>query len=146
MTLLPPKKIYLIGALKNWGIVDLANQLETQGFSVFADWLTPGPEADKYLLEYAKLRGWSYKQTLSSYAATHTFDFDKTHIDLCDLAIMVLPCGKSAHMELGYVRGCGKPGYILFDKEPDRFDLMYRFATDVFFAPEDLFRTLNQFR
>ena len=138
------KSIYLIGALKNWDIVTLANELEHAGFDVFADWITPGPEADTYLLKYAKLRGWSYKQALNSSAATHVFEFDKYHIDRCDIVVMVMPAGKSGHLELGYARGCGKPGYILFDKEPERFDVMYKFATDIFFDKAKLIEELRR--
>ena len=138
------KSIYLIGALKNWDIVTLANELEEEGFDVFADWITPGPEADTYLMQYAKLRGWNYKQALNSHAAQHVFEFDKSHIDRCNIVVMVMPAGKSGHLELGYARGCGKPGYILFDKEPERFDLMYNFATDVFFNKESLIEELRR--
>lgn len=136
------KSIYLAGSLKNWDILDLSNELTEQGFEVFSEWLTPGPDADVHLLKYAKLRGWSYKQALNSYAAKHTFEFDKTHIDRCDILVMCMPCGKSAHLELGYVIGQGKPGYILFDQEPERFDVMYRFATDVFFDKKELIESL----
>jgi hypothetical protein len=138
------KSIYIIGALKNWAIVDLANELQALGFDVFADWITPGPDADAFLLKYAKLRGWSYKQALNSYAATHVFEFDKSHIDRCDLVIMCMPAGKSGHLELGYARGCGKPGYILFDEIPSRFDVMYRFATDIFFDKAELIAELRR--
>jgi hypothetical protein len=138
------KSIYIIGALKNWDIIPLAIDLETAGFEVFTDWITPGPEADTYLLKYAKMRGWSYKQALNSYAASHVFEFDKSHIDRCDIAVMVMPAGKSGHLELGYARGCGKPGYILFDQEPERFDVMYKFATDIFFHQVDLIHELRE--
>ena len=127
------KSIYIIGALKNWKVVDLAVELEQLGFEPFADWITPGKDADQYLLKYAKRRGWNYKQALDSYAARHSFEFDKLHIDRCDAAVMLMPSGRSAHLELGYVCGCGKPGYILFDKEPARLDIMYQFATEIFF-------------
>jgi len=140
-----PKTIYLAGALKNWEIVTLAVELEKLGFEVFADWMTPGPEADSFLLEYAKLRGWSYKQTLASHAATNTFDFDKKHIDASDIVVMVMPAGKSAHLEIGYARGKDKPGYILFDKEPERVDIMYKFATDIFFNKVDLIHELRRY-
>jgi nucleoside 2-deoxyribosyltransferase len=137
------KTIYIIGALKNWDVVTLANELEALGFEAFADWITPGPEADAYLLKYAKLRGWSYKRALASHAARHVFEFDKFHIDRSDIVIMLMPAGRSGHLELGYARGCGKPGYILFDKEPERLDIMYLFATDVFFNKADLIETLK---
>jgi len=137
------KSVYIIGALKNKNIPAVATQIEKAGFEVFADWFTPGPEADQFLLKYAKERGWSYRQALDSYAARNTFEFDKAHLDRCDAAVLVAPAGKSAHLELGYVRGQGKPGYVLFDKEPERFDVMYRFVSDIFFSVEDLIVGLN---
>jgi hypothetical protein len=60
------------------------------------------------------------------------------------MVIMLMPCGKSGHLELGYVRGCGKPGYILFPKEPKRLDVMYQFATDLFFNTNDLIKELRK--
>lgn len=137
-------RIYLIGALKNRGIVNVANDLTKQGFEVFADWMCPGPDADTYLLEYAKNRGWSYKQALQSFAARNAFEFDKVHIDRAHAVVLVMPAGKSAHLELGYARGTGKPGFILFDQEPERFDVMYQFATDVFFNQAELIEALRK--
>lgn len=130
--------IYIIGSLRNPSIITLANELEKLGFDAFADWMSAGPEADNFLRDYHKERGLTYKQTLQSYAAKHIFEFDVKHINRCDAAIMVMPCGRSGHLELGFVRGCGKPGYILFDTEPDRIDIMYQFATDIFFSKDDL--------
>lgn len=137
------KSIYIIGALKNREIMNLANEIRVLGFDVFDDWLTPGPEADSFLLQYEKNRNHSYKEALRGYAAQHIFYFDKKHIDRCDMAIMVMPCGKSGHLELGYVLGCGKKGFILFESEPERMDLMYNFASDVFFNKQDLFAALR---
>ena len=139
-----PKSIYIIGALKNRAIMELANELRTAGFDAFDDWLTPGPEADSFLLEYEKKRGRNYKEALKGHAAQHCFTFDKKHIDRCAMAVMVMPAGKSGHLELGYVIGQGKKGYILFDQEPDRMDIMYNFATDIFFSREELIQRLKE--
>jgi hypothetical protein len=137
------KSVYLIGALKNSQIPVLGNELRALGLDVFEDWFSPGPDTDTYLYEYEKQRGHNYKQALKGYAAQHNFTFDKFHLDRCDGAIMYMPCGKSGHLELGYVLGCGKPGYILFDAEPERMDIMYNFATDVFFNKQELFNHLE---
>jgi nucleoside 2-deoxyribosyltransferase len=74
------------------------------------------------------------------------FEFDKFHLDRCDAAVLLMPAGKSAHLELGYMRGKGKPGFILFDEEPERYDVMVKFATDIFFKKEDLFECLSMFK
>ena len=138
--------IYIIGALNNWAIPDIANELTERGHEVFSDWITPGPEADTYLLKYAKIRGWSYKQALASYAAKHVFEFDKFHLDRCDMAVAIAPFGKSAMLELGYTIGKGKPGYIYFTEEPERFDVMFQFATDIFFSKEELYNAVGSFK
>ena len=138
------KSIYLLGALKNREIMALGERLRAEGFDVFDEWLSPGPDADAFLLEYAKFRNLTYKEALNTYAAKQVFEFDKSHIDRCDIGIMVMPCGKSGHLELGYMIGCGKPGYILFDQEPDRMDVMYQFATDIFFDVEELIVELKK--
>jgi hypothetical protein len=127
------KKIYIIGALKNNEITNIAEELRKINnknieYDVFDQWITPGPDADQYLFEYSKKRGWNYKEALTCDAARNNFDFDKRHIDSADIVIMVMPAGKSAHLELGYSIGKGKEAHILFDKEPERFDLMYNFV------------------
>lgn len=134
--------IYLIGALKNDNVPILANDLRKIGFDVFDDWFTPGPEADSYWQKYSIGRGQSYSEAIKGYAAQHIFEFDKHHLDRCDAAVMLMPAGKSGHIELGYTLGRGKPGYILFDKEPERYDVMYAFATGVFFKKNDLLEEL----
>jgi hypothetical protein len=55
----------------------------------------------------------------------------------------VYPAGKSGHLELGYAIGAGKPGFILLEGEPDRFDVMLNFATGVFDKKEQLFESLS---
>jgi len=113
-------------------------------YDVFDQWITPGPEADQFLFQYAKQRGWGYKEALTYHAAKNNFDFDKRHIDSSDIVIMVMPAGKSAHLELGYSIGMGKEAHILFDVEPDRFDLMYNFVPpeNIHFSVDELLTRL----
>jgi len=59
------------------------------------------------------------------------------------VGVLVLPAGKSGHLELGYMIGQGKPGYILLDGEPERFDVMYNFATGVFTNLSDLLKVIG---
>lgn len=140
------KKIYIIGSLRNKKIPLIAKQLRKAlpKVEVFDDWFSPGPEADDFWRSFEKKRGSNYKQALSNYAAKHVFEFDKHHIDESDIVVMVMPAGKSGHLELGYALGQGKKGYILFDKEPKRWDVMYQFATDIFFNIESLIDTLKK--
>lgn len=132
-------KIYLIGSLRNEKINTIASKLRDAGHEVFDDWFAAGPEADDYWQKYEIAKGNNYKQGLAGYAAKHVYEFDKFHLDRNDIAVLALPAGKSGHLELGYMIGKGKLGYILFDETmPDRWDVMYQFATGVFFTLDSL--------
>lgn len=138
------KSIYLIGSLRNPAVPDLAEQLRQLDFDVFDDWMAAGPEADDFWQKYENYRGRSFDEALAGHAAQHVFQFDKFHLDRCDAAILLLPAGKSGHLELGYMIGSGKLGFILMDKEPERYDVMYNFAVGVFFNREKMFDRLKK--
>jgi hypothetical protein len=136
-------KLYLIGSLRNPEVPLLANRIRDIGFDVFDDWFAAGEAADTAWREYELTRGHSYAEALRGYAARHVFDFDYHHLNESDAAVLLLPAGKSGHLELGYIRGQGKPGYVLFDAVPERWDVLYQLATDVFFEQEALFGALT---
>jgi nucleoside 2-deoxyribosyltransferase len=136
----------LIGSLRNEKVPETANILEAEGFEAFDSWFSPGPEADDFWRKYEKARGRTYAQALKSYAGQHVFEFDKYHIDRCDIGVLLMPAGKSGHLEFGYMLGTGKPGFILFEEEPERWDVMYQFATGIFFSLEDLLKELENLK
>lgn len=138
------KSVYVIGSLRNPKIPKFAQGLRQAGFAAFDSWYAPGPKADDYWRDYTKARGLSYKEALQDWSAKHVFEFDKFHLDRCDVAVLLMPGGKSAHLELGYMIGKGKKGFILFDKEPKRYDVMVQFATDIFFKEVDLINALRK--
>jgi nucleoside 2-deoxyribosyltransferase len=124
------KSIYLIGSLRNARVPAIATLLrDDYSFDVFDDWYGAGHEADDMWQKYEDARGRNYREALAGHAAQHIFNFDRTHIQRCDAVMLVLPAGKSGHLEFGFARGLGKPGVILLDDgEPERFDVMYNFA------------------
>ena len=122
------KQIYVIGSLRNKNIPVVAKELRTLNFTVFDDWFSPGPEADDFWRKFEKVRGSTYKEALSSYAATHVFEFDKHHIDKSDIGVLLMPAGKSGHLELGYMIGQGKTCFMVFEEEPERWDVMVQFT------------------
>jgi nucleoside 2-deoxyribosyltransferase len=127
-----PESLYLIGSLRNENVTALASRLRLLGIDVFDDWMSAGPEADDFWKKYEQDRKHSYQEALQGHAARHVFEFDKYHLDRCDAALLVLPAGKSGHLELGYVAGSGKPTYILLDEADVRWDVMYQFADKIF--------------
>ena len=138
--------IYLIGSLRNPEIPNIANKLRKYGIDVFDSWYAAGPIADDCWRDYEKGKGLSYLEALKHYAAQHVFCFDKKYLDQCSGAILATPAGKSGHLELGYMIGQGKPGYILMHEEPERFDVMYNFATAVFYSIDKLVAAIQGLR
>lgn len=135
--------IYLIGSLRNPQVPQLANYLRNQGFEVYDDWFSDGKEADEEWYRYEQLRGRRFIEAINGWHARQVFQFDKTHIELAKSVVLMMPAGKSAHLELGWAIGQGKKGYVLFDKEPERFDIMYRFADGIFDTREGLLYQLK---
>jgi nucleoside 2-deoxyribosyltransferase len=131
--------IYLIGSLRNPAIASVAEAVEhVLGCECFASWAAASPTADDAWRDYERARGNTYEEALRGHAATHVFDFDREHIERADAGLLVLPAGRSGHLELGFMLGQGKPGWILRD-DPERWDVMYRFATGVAPTREALF-------
>jgi hypothetical protein len=135
--------IYLIGSLRNPAIPELAEVLRTHSLEVFDDWHAAGPRADDHWQEYETHRGRSYGEALKGAAAVSVFRFDKLHLDKADTVVLVMPAGKSGHLEFGYSVGMGKRGIVFFDKEPERWDVMYQFASAVCFGEQELINALR---
>lgn len=140
------KTLYIIGSLRNPMIPEIAVKLRELDFDVFDDWFSPGPEADDWWKKYEESRGRNYKEALQGWAGKHIFEFDKHHIDRADIGVLICPAGKSAHLELGYMLGKGKKGYILLEDSCDRWDVMYQFADGIFFSLDELITELKKIK
>ncbi len=137
--------IYLIGSLRNPQVPEIANEIrKATGEEVFDDWYAAGPEADDKWRDYEKGRGRDYREGLAGLAAKHVFDFDLFHLTRASAGVLILPAGRSGHLELGFLIGQGKPGFILLDN-PERWDVMYKFAT-VCFTQEELLENLSRLK
>jgi hypothetical protein len=153
---LPPKREskhiklhrgYVIGSLKNPEVVALAKALRMQGYDIFDDWYSPGPETDEYWQEHEKIgRGRTFQQALDGAHAWNVFNFDTYWLNWADFVVMAMPCGKSGHLEFGYSRGRGKPGFILLQEEPERWDVMYRFGDKVCMNVKELLAAIADVR
>lgn len=145
------KIVYVIGSLRNPRIPHIGNDIRNAGFEAADYWWSAGchcgcgHSADESWTIYSKIREQSYKEAIYDYAAQNIFNFDLFHLNRADAGVMVMPAGKAAHMEFGYLRGRNKPVFILFEEaEPERGDIMHGFATDIFFSVEALIETLKK--
>lgn len=139
-------QVYLIGSLRNPRIGKLANNIrrEVPDMKVFDDWIAAGPEADDYWKEYEQTRGRSYEEALQGASAKNVFAFDKRNLEASTHAILVLPAGKSGHMEIMYAQyGVGAQSAILLDPEDVRWDVMYQFIPTILRSDEEAVDWLN---
>lgn len=135
---------YIIGALKNPEIPIIATQLRSVGYEIVDDWYAAGPEADEIWREYEQARGRPFCEAIKGIHAKAAFESDKEWLDKADFVVLVLPAGKSGHLELGYAIGKGKPAWVLMPEPPMRFDLMYRFATGIVATVDELTKNVNE--
>lgn len=72
----------------------------------------------------------SYIEAVFSDRAKEVFKLDKDALDWSDTCVMVLPCGRSAHLEAGYA--CGQGKHVIWWFNEDRFEpeLMYLLGDD----------------
>lgn len=136
--------VYVVGSLRNPRVAAVAHELRKAGFYVFDDWMAAGPEADDYWQKYETARGNSYLAALDGWAARHVFEYDKNHLQAADAVVLVLPAGRSAYLEMGWAIGRGKPAYVLVEKDPERWDVMLRFATGAYRTVPDIITALGQ--
>jgi hypothetical protein len=67
----------------------------------------------------------TYLAMLAHPRAAAGFDADFAAMERADTFVLVLPCGRSAHLELGWAVGAGKRTAILLE-DPAEPELMYR--------------------
>jgi len=125
-------KIYLASSWKNAGLVyDYALDLRRKGYNVdaFVDAST-----GRYVFDWREIVKnkdlLDAKIFLEDPRSLKAFREDKKWLDWCDCLILILPAGKSSHLEAGYIKGQGKMLIIYAPQtfESGKFDVMYGFA------------------
>lgn len=78
-----------------------------------------------------------YRQALEHKIAYKGFNLDFEAMKWADTCVMVLPCGRSANTEAGWMKGAGKEVYVYqpIKQEPE---LMYKMHDKIFINEEEL--------
>ena len=82
-----------------------------------------------------------YEQGLDHPLAQRQFNADKKALEWADTCVLVLPCGRSAHTEAGWMSGAGKK-VIVYIPEMQEPELMYKLFDDVVGDLEALIESL----
>lgn len=129
-----PYQPTLINFLRNLGheVYDFRNPCEgNTGFAwsdIDEDWQNWSPE--------------SYVKAMKHPIAESGFKFDFDAMKWADCCVMVLPCGRSANTEAGWMKGAGKKVYVFqpIKQEPE---LMYKIHDAIVTSFEELEKQLN---
>ena len=124
-------KIYVASSWRNPGQPVVVDVLRQAGHEVY-DFRHPTPQDNGF--HWSEIdpnwRNWepeAYIEGLKHPLADDGFGKDMCGLNWSEATVLVLPCGRSAHLEAGYAAGQGKPVIILLDVgfEPE---LMYKMA------------------
>lgn len=76
--------------------------------------------------DYEDWSNQDYLNALTHPVAKRAYKTDHGGMEWSDAGVLVLPCGASAHTEIGYYDGAGKPAFVLLPDEGVRPELMYK--------------------
>jgi len=140
-------KIYLASSWKNADAVNAwAHGLREAGYDVdaFCDDST-GRFVFSAKDNPRDISGLNAVEFLKDERSQKAFEEDKRWLDWADICILILPAGKSSHLEAGYAKGCGKKLLIWQDSFPEGdFDVMYGFADLITDNINDVFKYLRR--
>lgn len=141
-------KIYIASSWKNTVLArHVARELKAGGLEVdcFCD-----PSTGRYVFHWTEfvdreedLAKYNAIEFLEDRRTQRAFIEDKKWLDWADACVLVLPAGRSAHLEAGYAAGQGKPLFITGIFAKGEFDVMYGFAQRLYIM-EDLGEMIHE--
>lgn len=139
-------KIYLASSWKNKLFPQWVTFLTTFGHEVY-DFRNP-PNGRPFSWEKIDpgWRTWTasqYMNAMEHKLALEGFQQDFEAMQACDVLIALLPCGKSAHLELGWAAGKGKRT-ILVTQDGERAELMAMMCDRILTNSTQVLNTLSQ--
>ena len=125
----------VVAALRQSGheVYDFRNPMECDnGFH----WSEIDPEWREWTPE-------EFRRGLSDPIARRGFETDWKAMQRADACVLVMPCGRSAHLEAGWFVGAGRPLLILLsDGEPE---LMYAMASRIYVTLDEMVNNLGRY-
>lgn len=144
-------KIYVASSWRN-NIQDvIVDTLRAVGHEVY-DFKNPAPGNKGFAWsaidpEWKTWKADPFRQALKHPIAEKGFKLDMDALRWCDACVLVLPCGRSAHLELGWAAGAGKRTIALAmdDVGPHEPELMYSMLDAVTVSVHETIQLLSKF-
>jgi hypothetical protein len=141
------RKIYIASSWRNQHQNSVVRACRALGHEVY-DFKNPkegdyGFSWDQIDIDWKNWTPQQYILKLDTEIADKGFDNDMKGLIWCDTCILLLPCGRSAHLEAGWCAGQGKNVLIFISNEKFEPDLMYKMAQLVTHKIEDIYDHLK---
>ena len=140
-------KIYVASSWRNKYYPEVVEALRTKGHEVY-DFRNPphGGNGFRWTDIDEKALEWSfdeYAEGLHHPKAERQFKADLEALEWADTCVLVLPSGRSAHTEAGWMAGAGRRVFV-YIPEMQEPELMYKLFDGVAGSMEDLLEAIGQ--
>ncbi len=129
----PIRRVYVASSWRNEFQPVVVERLRVEGFEVY-DFKDAGARFHWRDID-SEWESWTPEQmeaALQNPIAEHAYSVDFSHLEWCDAAVYVQPCGVSASLELGWAAGSGRKAIALVRHgEPELMLKMADLATDL---------------
>lgn len=142
-------KLYIASSWRNEEYPALVMEARDRGYDVH-DWRNPpdGGTGFKWSEIDPNWQNWTaaeYRKALSHPVAFRGFNSDLNGMKWADVGILLLPSGRSAHLEIGWFTGAGKYTIVLTrdNQEPE---LMAKLCDRICCNHDELWAALNNYK
>ena len=144
-------KIYTASSWKNKYYDNVVKRLKKEGFDVYDFRSAISTEGQTQAFDWNQINTyweqWTRKEFLDvlihNKLAVNAFESDLKGMQEADACLLILPCGRSAHIEAGYMKGLGKSLYI-YMPELERPELTYSLSDGIYQDLEVLVANLKR--
>ncbi|MBO7584572.1 MAG: hypothetical protein J6T09_02770 [Bacteroidales bacterium] len=138
-------KIYVASSWRNKYYPEVVETLRKAGHLVY-DFRNPphGGNGFRWTDIVENAPDWSfeeYAEGLNHPLAQRQFSADLEALEWADMCVLVLPCGRSAHTEAGWMAGRGKK-VVVYIPEMEEPELMYKLFDKVAGSLDDVIKAL----
>jgi hypothetical protein len=138
--------IYVASSWRNLHQPAVVEALRQAGHEVY-DFRNPAPGNSGFAWSSIdpNWQAWTPEQYLEALAhpiARAGFRLDMNALEACEACVLVMPCGRSAHLELGHAAGADKKTFVLLDG-PSEPELMYGMTTRITTSLEQLLAAIQ---
>ena len=140
------RKIYLASSWRNERQPEVVNALRAAGHLVYDFRNPPSGAGFEWAVIDPGWQDWSpsaFRDALDHDAAQAGYSNDFEAMQWADTCVLLLPCGRSAHMEAGWMAGAGKQVFILLTAKEEP-ELMYRMANGICLSVGELLARLHR--